>query len=510
MRSTLRTVTSLMVSAVLLIAVAGAVRAAPPLRQQSGEVTYDAPVEGTITNDAFTQDWTFTAAAADRIDVRVERADGNLVPDVTILDNNQQPVAQSYGADSTYAVAEIADFTLPIANTYTIEVGRQNADSGTTTGNYRLTVTPLGVGQDHPNNAAVVGPVQYDTPVAGEVTALHWWNAYTLDAEQGDYIQVTSQRSSGPLIPEVALLDDNGQELTHGYASSTTDSATISSYELPYTGQYTVVALRTSGVNGDTVGGFDLTVSLLGAGENSTRLTSATPGLVEQYNAPVTGTITGPQWYQDWQFRTQAADTVSIVVKRSPDYAPGTPNILRPALILLDSSAQEISYGYVDNSGAQAVIDRYTLSGEGQYTVRVTRENYKTGVTTGGYEMTVVLDGSGEGSPFLSQSSGTITIGTPVTGTIDGTTWMNSWTFSGEKDQVITVVVNRTDGTLVPYVEIWDSNGQVETRGYAADTKDTAQIEAYSLPYAGDYQIVVMRDQGQAGYTSGGYSLSVQ
>jgi hypothetical protein len=97
-----------------------------------------------------------------------------------------------------------------------------------------------------------------------------------------------------------------------------------------------------------------------------------------------------------------------------------------------------------------------------------------------------------------------------VTGTIDNTTWMNGWAFSGQKDQVITVVVNRTDGTLVPYLEIWDSNGQSLTSAYPEDTDDTAQIETYSLPYAGDYQIVVSRYNGQDGYTSGGYTLSVQ
>jgi hypothetical protein len=503
-------VTSLMVSALLLIPAVGAVSAAPSLRQQSGEVTYDAPVEGTITNDAFTQDWTFTAAAADRINVRVERLDGNLLPDVSILDNNEQDVAQSYGADDTYAAAEITDYTLPMAGTYTIQVGREDADSGLTTGNYQLAVTALGVGQDHPNNTAVIGPVQFDTPVTGEVTGLHWWNVYAFDAEEGDYIQATLQRTSGTLIPEVWVLDNNGQDVTRGYATDAGDSATTNRYQLPYTGQYLVVAQRQSGINGDSVGGYELTVSLTGSGEGSERLTSAAPGVIEQYNSPVTGTITGAQWYQDWQFRTQAGDMVTIVNKRSPDYTTETPNVLRPALILLDASGQELTRGYVDDTGAQAEIDRYTLPSDGQYTVRATRDGYISGATTGGYEVTVMLDGSGEGSPFLAQSSGAITIGTPVSGAIDGTTWMNTWAFSGEKDQVITIVVSRSDGTLVPYLEIWDSNGQVETRGYAEDTKDTAQIETYSLPYSGDYQIVVSRDKGQDGYTSGGYSLTVQ
>jgi hypothetical protein len=227
---------SLMVAALMLAALPGIAGAAStpqtalaPL-QQGSEVTYDTPVQGTVTNDTPSQDWTFTSQSADRIDVRVERTDGNLIPNVTLLDNNGQEITQSYGADYTYAVAEISNFTLPQANTYTIHVERRDAASGTTTGGYSLTVTLLGVGADHPNNTAVVGPIQFDTPVTGEITASHWQYVYTLDAEEGDYISVTSQRVDGTLIPEVSVVDSNGQELTHGYASNTYDSATTGSY----------------------------------------------------------------------------------------------------------------------------------------------------------------------------------------------------------------------------------------------------------------------------------------
>ena len=183
-------------------------------RLQSGEVTYDAPVQGTITNEAFSQDWTFTSAAADRISVRVERLDGNLVPSVTILDNNQQEVAQSYGSDNTYAAAEIPDFTLPLANTYTIRVGRQDADSGTTTGNYQLTVTALGAGEDNPNNTTVIGPVTFDTPVTGEVTGQHWWNLYTLDGEAGQLHPGHLPADQRELGAGSVAAHSNGQDLT--------------------------------------------------------------------------------------------------------------------------------------------------------------------------------------------------------------------------------------------------------------------------------------------------------
>jgi hypothetical protein len=510
MRITFRIVVIGVLSVLLLAVVPGIAGAAPLPQQPGGEVTYDAPVEGAITNEVLSQDWSFTAQAADRINVRVERLEGNLIPDVTILDNNGQEIAYSYGSDYTYAVAEIGDFTLPVATTYTVRVERYNAADGVTTGAYRLTVTPLGVAEDHPNNVAVVGPVQFDTPVAGEITPSHWRHVYTLDAETGDYIQVTSQRVSGTLIPEVWLLDSNGQELTRGYSSYVGDSATISGYELPYTGQYQVLALRESGIAGDSVGGFELTVSLLGSGEESARLTSVTPGLIDQYNTTLQGTITGAQWYQDWQFRTQAGDTVTIMAWRAPEYTPDTPNVLSPSVLLLDDSGQELYRGYVDYTGAQATIERYTLPGEGQYTVRVTRDGDKDGATTGSYAFTVTLDGSGEGSPLLAESAGTLTAGTPATGVIDGARWMNTWTFSGQEGQAVTMAVTRTDGTLVPHLEILDSDGVSETSAYPDDTMATAQIEAYTLPYTGEYQIVVSRDSGQDGYTSGGYSLTVQ
>jgi hypothetical protein len=481
----------------------------PVMGQAASEVTYDTPVEGSVDNQTPSQNWTLTAQGADRIDVRVEREDGNLVPDVTLLDSNNETVSQSYGSNDTYAVAEITNQTLPAAGTYTIQVARDGGDSGTTTGKYKLTVTALGVSQDNPANTAAVGPISYDTPVQGEVTGAHWWNVYTLDGEEGDYVQLTEQRLSDTLSPEVWLLDNNGQTLTQGYVDYTGASAQSGGFELPYTGQYQVVAQRTSGINGDTAGQFQLTVSLLGSGEKSQRLTSATPGLIQQYDAPLTGQITNAQWYQDWQFRTVGGDTVTITAQRSPADAPGAPNTLRPYILLLDSNGQEITRGYVDNTGATAAIERYDMPNAGTFTLRVSRDGDKTGQTTGGYALTVTLIGSGKDSPNLTQSAGTVAAGTPATGEINALNWEQLWDFSGKKGDVIDITVARSDGTLVPYLEVWDSNKQSLTSGYASDSKDNATIQGYSLPYDGNYSIVVSRDGGQHGYTDGHYTLTV-
>ncbi|MBI5957718.1 MAG: hypothetical protein HY866_03215, partial [Chloroflexi bacterium] len=478
--------------------------------QGVGTVTYDAPVEGAIDDVAFSQDWAFVSEGADRVKVWVERTGGNLVPSVQVIDNLGQVVVESYGPTNTYAAAEIRDYDLPLAAAYTIRVSRQDEESGVTSGAYRLSVIPLGVGAEHPTNATPVGPVQFETPVTGEITNLHWNQIYTLDAEAGDYVSITAQRTSGTLIPLLELRDANGQSLTWGYRQYLDDWAEISSYELGYTGQYQIHVRRDGEIDGDTVGGYSLAVNLLGAAPESARFAAVPPGVIEQYNTPVQGQITNALWYQDWQFRTLAADYVSVTMQRSPAYTLENHNVLKPLVIVLDSAGQELTRGYANYAGDTAVISQLDIPAAGTYTIRAMREGEQTGYSTGAYELTVTLLGTGEDSASLLESMGAVTVGTPATGQIDAVRWMQVWTYSGQEGEMITATLTRTDGTLVPYLEIRDNNGQSLYSAYTDYTYDIAVVEQFRLSYTGDYQIVVMRDSQQRGPTSGGYSLTVE
>src|SRR5690606_21947221 len=75
---------------------------------QSTTLSYGTPVSGEITDANFTNDWTLRTASADRIRVQVTRTDGNLVPEVVVLDASGNVIADSYGADYTFAAAEIS------------------------------------------------------------------------------------------------------------------------------------------------------------------------------------------------------------------------------------------------------------------------------------------------------------------------------------------------------------------------------------------------------------------
>jgi hypothetical protein len=470
-------------------------------------LTYSGPVNGEITDAAFTQNWTLQTASADRITVRVERTDGNLIPDVAILDANAQVVQSGYGPDRTGAASEIEAFTLPAGGTYQIQVGRKDGETGLTSGKYTLTVTPNATAEDNPNNTLVIGPVTADTPVSGEITGAHWYDRYTFDAQGADVIRVHVQRTSGTLFPEVEVLDANGTSLSLGYTSSEGDSAQIDRVELPGAGTFTVAVTRQSRLGGETAGKFDLTVSILGAGEDNPMLAPAA-GHDVVYGQPLTGTINA-RWYDDWKLTTDAGDTISLNVARDAA-SSAVPGTLQPEVILLGGSGQEITHGYTNRDGASATIDRYQLSGPGTYTVRVSRASGKTGLSSGPYTLMVTLEGSGEGSAKLATPTGTVETGTAIEGQVTNERWQDSWTYQGQADQAIDILVERTSGTLIPLVAILDANGQPLTNGYYEQTWDKASITNYTLPGAGEYKIVVSRDGDQGGYTSGGYSLLVR
>ncbi|MBZ0288724.1 MAG: hypothetical protein K8I30_13990, partial [Anaerolineae bacterium] len=206
---------------------------------------------------------------------------------------------------------------------------------------------------------------------------------------------------------------------------------------------------------------------------------------------------------------TDAPDTISLTVTSDAATSDAAGN-LQPEVILLGGSGQELTHGYTGNDGASATIQRYTLATAGTYTVRVSRASGKTGLSSGPYTLTVTLEGSGEGSAKLASITGTVMSGTAVDGEVTNERWADSWTYQGQAGEAIDVLVERTDGTLIPLVAILDANGQPLTSAYYEPTWDRATINNYTLPGAGEYKIVVSRDGDQNGYTSGGYSLLVR
>ncbi|MBL8155107.1 MAG: hypothetical protein JNM70_13060, partial [Anaerolineae bacterium] len=471
------------------------------LAQDAKTLTYTAPVEGEITNAAFSEVWTMETASADRLDVRVERTGGNLIPELVILDSNDQQLTSGYGADQTAANSEIENYTLPGGGTFKVLVQRRDGGTGVSTGTYRLTVTPRATADDNPNNITPIGEITLGTPVTGEITGAHWYQRYTFTANAGDVIRVEARRTSESLFPEVEVLDANGTAVYTAYNDYRTgETATSDNVELPGAGTYTVAVTRVNRFNGDSVGGYELEVTLAAAGEDSPLLAQSAGEIA--YDTDLSGSISA-RWYEDWTLTTQAGDTITITATRKAGN-------LQPQIFLLGGSGQELSRGYTSGTGDSAGIDRVTLQGAGTYTVRVSRYGDKTGYTTGDYTLRVDLMGSGVDSPALADLSGTLELGTATSEIITGERWRDTWAFTGKQDDRIDIVVRRTEGTLIPRVQLQDSNGQVLTEAWPDQSLDIVRIQGATLPGDGDYRIVVFRDGEQTGQTTGSYEVLVR
>lgn len=474
---------------------------------QSTNLTYNSPIQGAIDNVNFTEIWTLQTASADRLSIRVERTDGNLIPTLDLLDPNSQVLQSSYGADETAAQAIIQNFTLPAGGTFQVQVGRDGGETGVTTGGYTLTVLPLATAEDNPNNTLVIDTIQYDTPVRGELSATQWVSLYTLDAPASDIIQVYVERVSGTLMPEVDVRDVNGSSIGYGYVDNSGTFAETGLITLTSPGQYTIAVLRQRGFTGDTVGGYEVMVRLVGAGEGSPSLQS--PAGAVAYDTPLTGTLSNARWYEDWQLTTDAADNLTITVERPESVEDGVVGNLQPEVILLGGSGQELRRGYLDSDGASAVIERFQLDTKGTYTVRVIRSGDQRGTTSGVYNLMVHLVGTGADSPNLTAVIGTLEKGTAVTGEITPARWENSWTYQATEGEQVDIKVTRADGTLIPMLDIRDSNGQSVRSAYFEASRDRVLLTGYTFPGTGTYQIVVLREREQSGLTTGAYSLEI-
>jgi hypothetical protein len=106
-------------------------------------------------------------------------------------------------------------------------------------------------------------------------------------------------------------------------------------------------------------------------------------------------------------------------------------------------------------------------------------------------------------------ADGSINYGQSVGGSISSMDYEDRWTFTGTAGDVITVVMNTTDGNLDTYLKLLNPSGTQVTSDDDSGEGNNSLINAYSLPATGTYTIVATRYSGSSGSSSGEYSLSL-
>ncbi|MEP7286103.1 MAG: PPC domain-containing protein [Chloroflexota bacterium] len=108
----------------------------------------------------------------------------------------------------------------------------------------------------------------------------------------------------------------------------------------------------------------------------------------------------------------------------------------------------------------------------------------------------------------LGQDAKVLTYDTPVTGQITDAAVQDSWTLTVPAKDRLSLTVDRVDGTLVPKVELYDSDKKLIANADNDNTFARATIKTFKLPAPGNYTVVVGRYKDKDGKTSGNYTLT--
>lgn len=107
----------------------------------------------------------------------------------------------------------------------------------------------------------------------------------------------------------------------------------------------------------------------------------------------------------------------------------------------------------------------------------------------------------------VAQDTKTVEYDKPVTGQITDTNLTDTWTLTATASDVLSITVERQDGTLVPNVEVRRGDGEVIA--HADHDAPAARASLPTIQLHGTYTLVVGRYQDKAGKTSGAYKLTV-
>jgi hypothetical protein len=471
------------------------------LAQETGSViTYGSPVEGSISDQRTEEVWSLTLDSADRITVQVERRSGDLLPQITLRRPSGE-VLTTTGPDGTGALARIDRYDLPAAGTYEVVVGRVDADTGVTEGRYSLTVDALATASLNPANQAVIADLEYGRALRGEITNTHWFHRYRLAASSADMIRVEVRRLSGGLQPEVAILNEGGEQMGYGWNLPSMDGALVERFELPAGGAYTIAVTRAGQIDGGTTGRYEITVSLLGAGEANLVL-QRTPRSIT-YGVPVSGSIDA-RWYENWLLTAPSADTISVVIRAADG------GNLVPMVAIFDPTGKELSRAWPDRAGTSTSINRFQLPAAGEYLIRAERSSGKLGGTSGPYTLTVTVSGTGADNPLLQAITGSLRMGAAITGEITDAQWENRWQFDGRAGQRVDIRAERLSGTLYPVLELLGPDGSVVAGAWFDASRARSEMIGAGLGQDGTYIIRIRRENDQNGQTRGDYRLALE
>ena len=357
----------------------------------------------------------------------------------------------------------------------------------------------------------VGGEIAYGDAVRGAITDTVVEVEYTFLGTAGDVVTIAmiAAPNVGDLDPFLSLIGPDGEEVafnddfSFGDSETNSRNAAIANFELPDTGNYTIVATRFSRALGSTQGEYDL--SLTADEVSVTERPIDFDALTRlEYGDGVTGTISDDDFFVDYVFEADEGDVISIQMTE-------TSGDLDTLVALLDADGNELVFNDDDqlNDTLNSFLRNYIIPEAGLYVIRATRYEREIGDSTGVFRL--VLTGEAAEDVVIEESGPiAIAVGDQVEGVLTAADYTQLYVFEGTADQQITVIMDVTSNNLLPLLILLDPDGKPLARmDSTSGDGSVALLDQIVLPVDGTYTIVAGRTDTNLGITSGGYSLEL-
>ncbi len=479
---------------------------------ESTPIAIGQTVTGTLDNTRYTASYVMALQGGQAVTISLERLSGDLDPYLILYGPDGTEVAANDDAEVPFGGipvnARIDRFTAPVMGEYTIVATRFAVENGSSSGEYRLSVT-----EPAPLTAVGPGTIRVGDTVEDTITDARPVVEYTIQLETGQMITVTMESLDGVLDPYLALLDASGRELASNDDAATqvgnnAYNAQIAGFSAPADGLYTIRATRFMEADGTTTGPYRLSVTAGGPEGGPPPATQVIDGGELRVGTKASGEIGGQTYAVEYTIVLAAGQTIAVTMETESGN-------LDPMLVIYNPAGELAAYNddavtQVGGNRFNAQITGYTAPTGGAYTIRATRFNMDTGTTAGTFTISVA-----PGQPVSATAGGAITLGQTVTGDLTATTFAVDYTITLAAGEPITVTLIALDNRLDPTLVIRDSFGNEvayndDAEPQVGDSAYNAQIVGFTPRLAGQYTIRATRFLQEGGTSVGRFELRVE
>lgn len=340
-------------------------------------------------------------------------------------------------------------------------------------------------------------PFNYGAPVNGTLSNGTPSTVYTFGGLRGDVIAIDLSVTTGNLDPMITLMDSQGKVLAlsddAAIAGRGSRDLHLDSLHIPRSDQYSLVVARFGYSLGTTTGGYTLEVNRIGV--------SSASGSALRYGDSVYNTITDstPQVY--YSFQAARGDVISVRMQR----ASGD---LDPAIQIVNNQSQIINENDDAPGTLDAAINGYIVRDSGVYVIIASRFGEAAGRSKGSFVLTLV-SGADSGLGKSVDLAFPLLPGVAVQGVITAKNDTQFYSFTGKKDDVVTIHMNRVGGALDSFLKLLDPTQREVITDDDSGGGQNSLIDSFVLPMDGTYTIIATRFDPTVETSVGPYEIQV-